>query len=459
MLNNTPTILVADDDRSIRTVLKQALIRAKYHVELTDNATELWNLICAGKGDVVITDVSMPDKNIFDIIPKIKEIKPNLPIIVISALSTLSTALQAEQEDVFDYLPKPFDLDKLLNTVHHALKYVKSNNKDQELEEKLPLVGKSAAMQNIYRMIARLINSNLSVIISGESGTGKEAVAKTLHHYGNRRSYPFITLNMSAMTASEIENKLFGYEENGQWQSGYLEQSINGTLFIDEINEMPLDIQTRLLKILENNSDIIHYTQKKSMRLIAATRYNLFELVQKQQFREELYHRLNVISVQIPSLKERAEDIPLLIEHFLQENSSSTTLSEQSIILLKEYHWPGNVRELRNLILRLVTFYPNQIIQEDLILPNLEKKPHQHHETGCLPLSTLIENHICRYFSENKGLPINKLYAQMLAEVEKPLIEQTLIETEGNQIKAAAILGINRNTLRKKIKDFNIIHK
>ncbi|CAI3923677.1 AAA-type ATPase [Commensalibacter communis] len=459
MLHNTPTILVADDDRSIRTVLKQALIRAKYHVEITDNATELWKWICAGKGDVVITDVSMPDKNIFEIIPKIKESKPNLPIIVISALSTLSTALQAEQEEVFDYLPKPFDLDKLLNTVQHALNHVKNNIKNHELEEKLPLVGKSIAMQNIYRMIARLINSNLSVILSGESGTGKESVAKTLHHYGNRRNFPFITLNMSAMSAVEIENKLFGHEEKGQWQPGYLEQDNKGTIFIDEINEMPLDIQTRLLSILENNTDTMHSIQNKSMRIIAATRLNLFELVQKQQFREELYHRLNVISVHIPPLKERTEDIPLLIEHFLHENSSSTTLSEQAIALLKDYHWPGNVRELQNLILRLVTFYPNQIVQEDLVLPNLEKKPYQHQEIGCLPLSTLIKNHIRRYFSENKGLPINKLYAQMLAEVEKPLIEQTLIETEGNQIKAAAILGINRNTLRKKIKDFNIIHK
>lgn len=459
MLHNVPTILVADDDRSIRTVLKQALLREKYKVELTDHATQLWEWARAGKGDVIITDVSMPDMNVFDIIPKIKEVNPDLPIIVISALSTLSTALQAEKENVFEYLPKPFDLDKLLNTVNNALVLASNRNNNQELEEKLPLVGTSAPMQNIYKMIARLINSDLSMIISGENGTGKKAVAKTLHHYGNRRQYPFISLNIAAMTATEIENKLFGYDDKGKWQAGCLEQAVNGTLFLDEIGEMPLDIQTRLLRILEENNNNTSSEPKLSLRIIAATRQNLFQLVQEKQFKEDLYYRLNIIPVHMPPLKERSEDIPLLIQYFLKENSSTTSFSEKSIELLKKYHWPGNVQELQNLIIRLVALYPNQRIQEDLLIQSLQKTTTTHKQTDSVSLSALIEEHICRYFSENKGLPINKLYAQMIAEVEKPLIEQTLIETEGNQIKAAMILGINRNTLRKKIKDFNITYK
>lgn len=452
MFQNAPTILVADDDRSIRTVLKQALNRAKYNVELTDNATELWQWVCAGKGNVIITDVSMPDKNVFEIIPKIKEVNPDIPIIVISALSTLSTALQAEQENVFEYLPKPFDLAKLLDVVHHALTLSKEIKKEDELTEELPLVGKSAAMQNIYRIIARLMNSDLSVIISGENGTGKEAVAKTLHHYGNRRDYPFISLNIAAMTAQEIEDKLFGTKAQNQRQLGYLEQAAQGTLFLDEIGDMPFEIQTRLMRFLKEDSKI-------SVRIIASTRQDLFKLVQDQQFREDLYYRLNIIPVHMPPLKDRAEDIPLLIQYFFQENSSSTILSEKSVNLLKNYHWPGNIRELKNLIIRLATLYPNQLIQDDLLAKNLQKLLPQQKQSEILPLSLLIEDHIRRYFSENKGLPINKLYAQMVAEVEKPLIEQTLIETEGNQIKAASILGINRNTLRKKIKDFNVIYK
>ncbi|CAI3923717.1 sigma 54-interacting transcriptional regulator [Commensalibacter papalotli (ex Botero et al. 2024)] len=454
MFQNAPTILVADDDRSIRTVLKQALNRAKYNVELTDNATELWQWVCAGKGDVIITDVSMPDKNVFEVIPKIKEINPDLPIIIISALSTLSTALQAEKESVFEYLPKPFDLDKLLNAVQQALTLSNNVNKQSEITEALPLVGKSAVMQNIYRMIARLINSDLSVIISGESGTGKEAVAKTLHHYGNRRNYPFISLNITAMSASEIENKLFGNEDTDNYQPGYLTQAAQGTLFLDEIGEMPIEVQTRLIRILKDNSK----GSKLSTRIIASTRQDLFTLVQNQKFREDLYYCLNIIPVYMPPLKDRAEDIPLLIQYFLQENSSSTTLTEQSINLLKAYHWPGNIRELRNLVVRLAALYPNQLIQDDLITKSLQKKLSQKKQSETLSLSVFIEDHIRRYFFENKGLPINKLYGQMVAEVEKPLIEQTLIETEGNQIKAAAILGINRNTLRKKIKDFNITY-
>ncbi|MDI2090284.1 sigma 54-interacting transcriptional regulator [Commensalibacter oyaizuii] len=462
MVNKTPTILVADDDRSIRTVLKQALIRAKYNVQLTDTATELWEWVCAGKGDVVITDISMPDMNGFEVIPKIKKLNPELPIIVISALSTLSTAVQAEKENVFEYLPKPFDLEKLITTIKHALNIPKDHLAQHSLaEEKLPLVGKSSVMQNIYRMIARLSNLNLSIIISGENGTGKDVVAKALHDYGNKRNEPFLTVNIAALTSEEIEHLLFGTSSLTKDNNGYLHHTSNGTLFLNEIDEMPLPIQTRLFHALEHQNS--NNDQFLGLRIICATTKNLIELVQNGKFREDLYYRLNVVPIHLPSLKERIEDIPLLVQYFQKENASTTVFSDTAFDQLKQYHWPGNIRELQNLVTRLSALYPNQTVQDDLVARNIQNLSHTSKKNiksqEDIPLSVEIKSHIQRYFIENRGLPINKLYAYMIAEVEKPLIELTLAETEGNQIKAATILGINRNTLRKKIKDLNITYK
>ncbi len=472
-----PTVLVADDDRSIRTVLTQALGRSGYQVRSCSNAATLWRWVEDGEGDLVITDVVMPDENGLDLIPRIRRVRPELRVVVMSAQSTLMTAVKAAQRGAFEYLPKPFDLKELLAVVGRALAApapLQAPAEPVDKEERLPLIGRSVAMQEIYRSIARLTTADLTVMVTGESGTGKELVARALHDYGRRRAAPFVAINMAAIPRELIESELFGHERGAftgahNRNQGRFEQAHGGTLFLDEIGDMPHEAQTRLLRVLqEGEFTTVGGRQpiKANVRIVAATHRDLRTAIRNGQFREDLFYRLNVVPIRLPPLRERAEDIPLLARHFLDRareiGLSGKALDAGAVDRLRSHRWPGNVRELENLMRRLAALYPQEIITEEVIAAELyetgmDASPAADGNGMAEPLATAVERHIRQFLAATSdGMPMRDIYDRVIAEVERPLIQMTLSATRGNQIKAAAMLGLNRNTLRKKIRDLDI---
>lgn len=467
------TILVADDDKAIRTVLTQALTRAGFEVRATGTAASLWQWVQNGEGDVIVTDVMMPDQNAFDLIPRIKKLRPNLPIIVISAKNTLATAITAAERGAFDYLPKPFDLTELTGLVQRAVDLpdeAQSRPAVDEEEDTLPLVGRSPAMQEIYRAVARMTQNDLSVLITGDSGTGKELVARALHEYGRRKRGQFVALNMAAIPRELIESELFGHERGSftganQRMEGRFAQAEGGTLFLDEIGDMPMDTQTRLLRVLQEGE----YTTiggrtpiRTDVRIIAATHQDLRRLIRQGLFREDLFFRLNVVPLRLPPLRERSEDVDDLIRHFMvlgaREGLAPKTFDAEALDILRAHSWPGNVRELENLVRRLLVLRGEDAISGEAVEAEFKAASSEAtREIETESLAASVEQHIRRYFEAlDGGLPAPGLHGRVLREVEHPLIVATLEITRGNQVRAADILGMNRNTLRKKIRDLNI---
>ncbi|TIV83292.1 MAG: nitrogen regulation protein NR(I), partial [Mesorhizobium sp.] len=426
----------------------------------------------------VITDVVMPDENAFDMLPRIKKARPELPVIVMSAQNTFMTAIRASETGAYEYLPKPFDLTELLNIVNRALSEPKRPKLDARAEdqpETMPLVGRSAAMQDIYRMLARMMQTDLTVMISGESGTGKELVARALHEYGRRRGGPFVAINMAAIPRDLIESELFGHEKGAftgaqNRSSGRFEQAEGGTLFLDEIGDMPMEAQTRLLRVLQQGE----YTTvggrtpiKTDVRIVAATNKDLRTLINQGLFREDLFYRLNVVPLRLPALRERSEDIPDLVRHFFKQGASeglqTKRISSGGIELMKRYPWPGNVRELENLVRRLAALYSQDEISSEIIESELKtgERPVVPDGGALIPddlsIGQAVEHFLQRYFASFAGeLPPSGLYQRILAEVEYPLVLASMTATRGNQIKAAELLGLNRNTLRKKIRELGV---
>ncbi|WP_163272743.1 nitrogen regulation protein NR(I) [Chelativorans alearense] len=472
------SILVADDDAAIRTVLNQALSRVGHHVRVTSNAATLWRWVSAGEGDLVITDVVMPDENAFDMLPRIRKTRPDLPVIVMSAQNTFMTAIRASEVGAYEYLPKPFDLTELLSIVGRALAEPKgrpADNRANDAPDSMPLIGRSPAMQDIYRMLARMMQTDLTVMISGESGTGKELVARALHEFGRRRNGPFVAINMAAIPRDLIESELFGHEKGAftgaqQRSSGRFEQAEGGTLFLDEIGDMPMEAQTRLLRVLQQGE----YTTvggrtpiKTDVRIVAATNKDLRALINQGLFREDLFYRLNVVPLRLPPLRERAEDIPDLVRHFFgqaeKEGLHAKRIARGGLDAMMQYAWPGNVRELENLVRRLAALYPQDEISEEIILNELRgaavaEGPRQGEGLPeDLPLGQAVEQYLQRHFRGfGAALPPPGLYHRIVAEVEYPLILAALAATQGNQIRAAELLGLNRNTLRKKIRELGV---
>ena len=441
------TILVADDDRTIRTVLTQALVRAGCKVHATSSLVTLMRWVDEGKGDLVITDVMMPDGNGLEMLPKISEARPGLPVIVISAQNTIVTAIQATEADAFDYLPKPFDLPDLMKRSARALE-VKRHAPSPRPEasdsaaDDLPLVGRTQSMQTLYRLIARVMNADLPVLITGESGTGKSLIARAIHDLSDRRSLPFVVA-----TAADLA------EMDGP--ATLISRVRNGTLMFDEVADLGEDAQSRIVRMLDSFSD-------GGPRVVASSQADLADRLEKGAFRQDLFYRLSGVTLSVPSLRERVEDIELLTDHFVaraeRDGLPVRTFDKEAMDLIRAYSWPGNVRQLENAVRRLsLTGGEDRVGRTEVELV-LGTQPAVEPLTGDSDkLSASIEKHLRRYFDLHGGqLPAPGLYQRILREVELPLIEIALEATGGNQAKCADLLGINRNTLRKKITELDI---
>ncbi|SLN15819.1 response regulator [Pseudooctadecabacter jejudonensis] len=440
------TVLVADDDRTIRTVLTQALTRAGCKVHATSSLVTLMRWVEEGKGDLVISDVVMPDGNGLEQLPKIAEARPGLPVIVISAQNTIMTAIQAAEADAYDYLPKPFDLPDLMKRSARALdikQRARVPRTDDAEPDDLPLVGRTAAMQALYRLVARVMNTPLSVLVTGESGTGKSLIARAIHDFSDRRSLPFVVAS-----AADLEGM--------DGPSALLSRAKGGSLVFDEVGDLPMDTQARIVRMLDALGDT-------APRIMATSRSDLLESLDEGRVREDLYYRLAGVTVTVPALRDRVDDIPLLAEHFLlraeRDGAPQRVLGSSAQDLMRAYTWPGNVRQLENVVRRLVVTATSDEIGRTEVEQVLGSQPAvEPLQTGNSDkLSGSVAQHLKRYFDLHGGmLPPPGLYQRILREVEAPLIEIALDATSGNQAKCADLLGINRNTLRKKITDLDI---
>ncbi|HVY85696.1 MAG TPA: sigma-54 dependent transcriptional regulator [Caulobacterales bacterium] len=450
-------ILLADDDASLRFVLSQALSKEGYQVRATGNVATLAKWVREGEGDLVLSDVYMGDECVFDALPSLRASRPQLPVIVMSAQSTVTTALSAAGAGAYDYIPKPFDLDDLMGAVKRALSRgpdakSRAQANKAEKEERLPLIGRSPAMQEVYRIMARVTGTDLTVLIEGESGTGKERVARALHEFSRRASAPFVMISLAGATSARLESDLFG-------PNGKLAEAQGGTLFLEDVDDLPAEAQTRLVGLLQSSDP----NARPNVRLIAAARRNLGALSRQGQFRQDLFYRLNVVTIQLPPLRERLDDIGDLARAFLvrarREGLPEKTLDASAIERLKAHDFPGNVRELENLLKRVVALSPVAVITAREIERELGAvraamgAPPEEDET----FEDIVSRRLSGIFAAaGPELPAPGLYDRVLADVERPLINQALQATKGNQIRAAAVLGINRNTLRKKIQTLGI---
>ena len=418
----------------------------------------------------------MPDGDALDLLPAIRKRRPELPVIVMSAQNTVMTAIRAAEVGAYEYLPKPFDLKEVLGQVSKALnqraRRAPPAEEDPVREDNLPLIGRSPAMQEVYRILARLMNTDLGVMITGESGTGKELVARALHNYGLRKAGPFVAINMAAIPRDLIESELFGHEKGAftgadRAMPGKFEQARGGTLFLDEVGDMPLDAQTRLLRVLQEGEFTRvggREVQTADVRIIAATHQDLRNLINEGRFREDLFYRLNVVPIRLPPLRERLEDVPDLARAFLRkaetEGLPRKTISKEALDILKKQEWSGNVRELENLMRRLCVLCPDDVISGAVVGQEISARPSSASSPQAAQpqrLAQAIESHLRRYFDlHGDSLPPDGLYDRILKEMELPLIALSLSATRGNQVRTAELLGINRNTLRKKIKDLDI---
>jgi len=467
------TILIADDDKAICTVLSHAVTRKGWTPRVVHDGEALLKLAETGEGDVVITDVRMPvgnaGKDGLDLLPALERIRPELPVIVISAQNTLMTAVRANQVGAYEYLPKPFDLDVLISHIEKSLEkkavaVVTAKTDDQE-----HFIGTSPAIQEIYRSMARLVDNDLTVTIIGESGTGKELIARALHSLGKRKDADFIAINMAAIPRELVESELFGYEKGAftgaaQRKAGKFEQAEGGTLFLDEIGDMPMDAQTKLLRVLQQGEfATVGGTKmhKSNVRIVCATHRDLYQLVKSGDFREDLYYRLQVVPLRIPPLRDRKEDILPLVQFFLKKAAAKglppKNIDAAALDVLQSYGWPGNVRELEHMMYRLCALSSEGNITSDAIVREL-KSTQDDGATNNNTIEQDVRAHLKLYFGAHgaNDLPPPGLYDRILPLLERPLIEMTLTATGGNQVKAAYILGINRNTLRKKINELQI---
>ena len=458
------SVLLVEDDRAIATVVSEALNEEGYQVTACTSIARRDALLAEAEFDVMLTDIMLEDGDGLDDIAALRSMAPTMPLIVLSAQNTLDTAVRASDSEAFEYFPKPFDLDALLRAVSQAV----ARNEGGAAatgpsEEGLPFIGRSQAMQSVYRMITKVLRNDLTVLVTGESGTGKELVAEAIHQLGSRRTGPFVAINMAAIPHDLIESELFGHERGAFTGAvaqaiGKFEQANGGTLFLDEIGDMPAEAQTRLLRALQSGS--IRRVGGRSeiavnVRIVAATNRALAPMIAAGTFREDLFYRLNVVPIELPPLRDRREDIGALARHFLgqaeSEGLSRHTITDEAVDALAALPWRGNVRELRNVVFRLALNARQDAIDRSLVE---EVVAGESHPTGA-DKTDGFASALDAFLAEASPRP-GTLYHTALVRFEKPLIEYALRSMDGNQLRAAELLGINRNTLRKKLDELEI---
>ena len=469
-------ILIVDDDESIRWVLDKGLKKKGYRVDLAKNGQEAIKKI-ERQDDyfIVFLDIFMPDMNGLDVLQKIKKIQPNLFIIIMTAQATMKNTIEAMQKGAYDYITKPFDLEEIYMLLE---KVSKENNQrkrisilESELKERFEMgeiVGKSKAMQKIFKIIGKAASLDVNILIQGESGTGKELVARALHHNSNRVTHPFITINCAAIPKDLLESELFGHEKGAftgavEQKKGQFELANNGTLFLDEIGDMALRLQAKILRVLQDKEFYpvgAKTSLKSEARIIAATNRNLEEAIENKQFREDLYHRLNVIPIIMPPLREHKEDIPLLAKYFVKKaeqefNHGKIYISSEVLKLLQDHEWKGNIRELENTIKRAVILSSGGTIQPEHLHSHLSKKLLDSELEGISKV-VQFQKELYNIFKNISGWENGHIYNDAIKSVEKALFQNILEKTGWNQSQAASVLGINRNTLRRKIEEHKL---
>ncbi|MEQ1550562.1 sigma 54-interacting transcriptional regulator [Sphingorhabdus sp.] len=463
-------VLIVEDDLSIGMVVRSALEAEGIEVDVCESANARDAALAGNRYDLMLTDVVLKDRDGISSLEEVIAKSPDMPIIIMSAQNTLDTAVRASEINAFEYFPKPFDLDELVLAVKQGIEKRRSDNQGESgtlLEATMPMVGRSPAMQDVYRMVARLLRNDLTALILGESGTGKELVAEAIHNLGHRKTGPFVAVNMAAIPSELIEAELFGHEKGAFTGAvgqgiGRFEQAQGGTLFLDEIGDMPYHAQTRLLRTLQSGT-ISRIGGKASIRLdvriIAATNQDLEALIAEGKFREDLFYRLNVVPVHLPPLRARPEDIGLLTRHFLNlaagEGLPSKQIDEDAIARLTQMPWRGNVRELKNFIYRLTLTAREDCISEATVMQIAGSADAEPMLAGGM---CSFEAAVAQFMAEQRqrGHGRERIYVRALAAFEKPLLQAIMQQARGNQLQAAAILGINRNTLRKKLNDYGL---
>jgi len=462
------SVWVVDDDRSIRWVLETALKREDFRVTCFSSAEGILNLLAKEVPDVLLTDIRMPGKDGIELLADIQQDFPDLPVIVMTAHSDMESAVSAYDGGAFEYLPKPFDIDEVVHQVERAYEHhkKKSNTPDQHEESAggSGIIGSAASMQTVFRAIGRLSRSNITVMINGESGTGKELVAKALHQFSLRKDQPFIALNMAAIPKDLLESELFGHEKGAftgaaSRRKGRFEQADGGTLFLDEIGDMPAEMQTRLLRVLSDGEFFAvggHRPIKVDVRIVAATHQGLEKLVEERLFREDLFHRLNVVRIKIPPVRERREDIPLLMSHFMAKAANDIsadvkTIDVETMKYLSTLNWSGNVRQIENTCHWLTVMCPSNTVQLN-DLPD-ELKVGKQKQVDILEGGWLEAAKVDIAKRLAKGEP--DIAKRVVSSIEQVLIMQALDLTKGRRQDAAKLLGLGRNTLTRKIKDFS----
>jgi len=469
-------ILVAEDEESLRWVLKKALEEGGYWVQTVANGRLAQQSLKENHFDVSLMDIKLPDVDGLTLLKEAKEAGVETAMILMTAQNTMRNAIEAMKYGAFDYITKPFDIDEILVVVKRALESRKLSRDFRELKEEIKkrfepgvtMIGTSLAMQKVYKTIGQVVNTDATILIQGESGTGKELVAKTIHYNSPRWNKPFVAVHCAAIPRELLESELFGHEKGSftgalERRIGKFELAEEGTLFLDEVGDIPLELQTKLLRVLQEREfsrvggrEIL----KTNVRILAATNQDLEKAVKEKRFREDLYFRLKVIPIYLPPLRERKGDISLLVNHFVEKiNREMATqmsgVSPEALKLLEEHPWPGNVREMENTLIRAAVLSASPILfPKDFSFQSRQGSGLPDYDN--LSLEEIIHYKLEDYFDRTKGVDVDNLYSLVVERVERPLIELTLKKTRGNQIRAAQILGINRNTLRKKIADLHI---
>ncbi|MCE1227103.1 MAG: sigma-54 dependent transcriptional regulator [Geobacteraceae bacterium] len=470
-------ILVADDEESMRWVLSKALRKKGYSVDLAADGNQALRQVREQSYDLVIVDIKMPGMSGLEFLDKARELRPDLLVVVMTAEASMKNAVEAMKRGAYDYITKPFDLeviDAIIEKVSRArdvsnqVTLLKQELKDRYQVEK-NIIGNSAAMREVYKTIGKVAGSDITVLIQGESGTGKELIARAIHFNSSRLGKPFVAINCAAIPKDLLESELFGSERGAftgatERKTGKFEQANHGTIFLDEIGDMPLDLQAKILRVLqEQEITRIGGSQNLSVdvRVVAATNQELQERVRNREFREDLYYRLNVVPINLAPLRERSEDIPALVEYFLERACAELEISTkqcapEAMELLCSYTWPGNVRELENTIKRgvILSSDPLLTIADFSGLTNRQETIHAVPQEQSL--ESLVEGKLRSSMNGIEKLDKGDIYDRVLEQVERPLIRYVLEKTRGNQVRAADVLGINRNTLRKKISELGI---